>query len=58
MSRHTVTLLPCEACIYGEGEEEHGELQGGGVTSVWLWLKFAEEQKEEEGLTSRRQADL
>lgn len=61
MSRHTVTLLSCEACIDGAGEEEEeedGELQGGGGTSAWLWLKFAEEQKEEEGLTSWRQADL
>lgn len=30
MSRHTVTLLSCEACIYGEGVEEEKDrgLQG------------------------------
>lgn len=60
MASHTVTLLSCEACINGEGEEE-GVCRAWGERSVWLvnqLPKVVEEEKEEEELTSRRQAEL
>lgn len=60
MASQTVTLLSCEACINEEGEEE-GVCRAWGERSVWLvnqLPKAGEEEKEEEELTSRRQAEL